>query len=262
MLTEDYPTLTEMTNAITTEVNNSANLDLDKSAINEIQTLSIVGSNLTLSNGGGTVVLPTPTEVDGSVTNEIQTLSISGQDISLSSGGGTVTIPSTVYTGTSPITVTGTTITHNTSGVTAGAYGSSTNIPVVTVDNKGHVTALSQVAVQGEATTFTGTTDIANTGTLPNLTLDIPAGAIENTELAPPSPTTAEQVKVWDGTAWIDRPASGINIVGSISGFFRTTPPSGYLALNGQTITNGATLYPILASVQPTWVSGADHYSP
>jgi hypothetical protein len=50
--------------------------------------------------------------------------------------------------------------------------------------------------------------------------------------------------------------ASSVNLVGQITAFARITPPSGYLALSGQTITNGATLYPILANVYPNWVSG------
>lgn len=54
-----------------------------------------------------------------------------------------------VYTGTSPITVSGNTISHANSGVTAGSvgptanvtprFGSTFNVPQVTVDSKGHV---------------------------------------------------------------------------------------------------------------------------
>ncbi|MEE1974283.1 hypothetical protein V1H85_17655, partial [Maribacter flavus] len=107
--------------------------EVDGSITNEIQTLSIAGNDLTLSNGGGTVTIPAAgaadwstltgipagfaddtddvldeaavdgfvanngyltAEVDGSITNEIQTLSIAGNDLTLSNGGGTVTIPS------------------------------------------------------------------------------------------------------------------------------------------------------------------------
>ncbi|GEM_PF-1396407 len=66
--------------------------EVDGSITNELQTLSISGNDISLSNSGGTVTLPA--EVDGSITNEIQTLSISGSDLSLSNGGGTVTLPS------------------------------------------------------------------------------------------------------------------------------------------------------------------------
>lgn len=80
---------------------NGANLSLtnggsvtlpDASATNEIQSLSLSGSSVILSNGGGTVVLPDP-----SATNEIQTLSVSGNNLSLSNGGGTVAIPSSPW---------------------------------------------------------------------------------------------------------------------------------------------------------------------
>ena len=98
--------------------------DADHDPSNEIQTLSISGTQLTLSNGGKTVTLPSsgggdnwgtqtvatdatltglgttakPLSVvpdgDGDDTNEIQTLSISGTQLTLSNGGKTVTLPS------------------------------------------------------------------------------------------------------------------------------------------------------------------------
>lgn len=84
----------------------------DNSASNEIQTLTLSGTNLSLSNGGGSVTLPsgggsytggtgisvTGTTInntgDLSSTNEIQTLTLSGTSLSLSNGGGSVTLPS------------------------------------------------------------------------------------------------------------------------------------------------------------------------
>lgn len=47
-------------------------------------------------------------EVDGSVTNELQTISRSGQTITLSNSGGSVLDSCKTYTGTAPISVTGT----------------------------------------------------------------------------------------------------------------------------------------------------------
>ena len=62
------------------------------------------------------------------------------------------------YTGVSPINVSGTTISHDNSGVTAGSYGDSSNQTPdfgdtfnalrATVDAKGHVTAMSQHTVK------------------------------------------------------------------------------------------------------------------
>jgi len=45
----------------------------------------------------------------------------------------------------------GITIAHDASGVTAGAYGSASNVPVVTVDAKGHVTGISVVAISSSS---------------------------------------------------------------------------------------------------------------
>lgn len=53
------------------------------------------------------------------------------------------------------------TLTLANSGVTAGAYGSSTAVPVVTVDSKGRVTAVTTASISGSLT-FTG--DVTGTG--------------------------------------------------------------------------------------------------
>jgi len=92
--------------------------DADASPNNEIQTLSLSGSDLTLSDGGGTVTLPSPSGGDnwgtqaivsdttlsgngtsgdplgvvGDLTDD-QTLSVSGSDLTISNGN-TVPIPS------------------------------------------------------------------------------------------------------------------------------------------------------------------------
>ena len=60
------------------------------------------------------------------------------------------------------------------SGVTAGTYGSSSAIPVVTVDAKGRVTGLStqSISVPSGSLTFTGdVTGTGTTGATTNLTL-------------------------------------------------------------------------------------------
>jgi len=109
-----------------TNISNHITADGDLSATNEIQTLSISGSDLTISSGN-TVTLPSGsgpetdpivgavtglvkadgsgtisaavagtdylvTEVDGSITNEIQTLLQTGTDVTLSAGGGTISV--------------------------------------------------------------------------------------------------------------------------------------------------------------------------
>ncbi len=111
-----------------TVVNDKVN-DADADPANEIQTLSLNGTLLELSNGGGSVTLPAsggsggdnwgaqtvqtnstltgdgtsahPLSVvpdgDGDDSNELQTLSLSGNDLTLSDGGGTVALPASPW---------------------------------------------------------------------------------------------------------------------------------------------------------------------
>ena len=96
----------------------------DNSTTNEIQTISLSANTLSLSLGGGSVILPVAdgsetkvtagtgigitgagttaspyvfTPVDQSATNEIQTLSLSNSTFTLSNGGGSVTLKRWVY---------------------------------------------------------------------------------------------------------------------------------------------------------------------
>jgi len=50
--------------------------------------------------------------------------------------------------------------------------------------------------------------------------------------------------------------AAVIPVGGIIEWANDSEPPENYLYLHGQTVTNGATIYPTLASVYPGWVSG------
>ncbi|MBL7887567.1 MAG: hypothetical protein JNJ52_12520, partial [Flavobacterium sp.] len=71
------------------------------------QNLTLVGNNLSISNGN-TVVLPTFTEIDGSVTNELQTLTQTGNTVTLSNNGGSFTLPTD--TDNQTLTLTGNTL--------------------------------------------------------------------------------------------------------------------------------------------------------
>ncbi len=93
--------------------------DADADPTNEIQTLQLMGTGLSIS-GANTVDLSSidtqlseaqvdayvanngylTTEVDGSITNELQTLSVSGNNITLSNGGGTIAAPAPVLNNT------------------------------------------------------------------------------------------------------------------------------------------------------------------
>ncbi|MEM9930631.1 MAG: hypothetical protein AAF840_12475, partial [Bacteroidota bacterium] len=73
----------------------SGGTDADADPMNEIQTITISGSVITLSDGGGTLDL-TPLitgvnveDADADPSNELQTISKSGNTVTLSNGGGT-----------------------------------------------------------------------------------------------------------------------------------------------------------------------------
>jgi hypothetical protein len=83
--------------------------EVDGSISNELQTISQAGNTITLSNGGGSFVLPTFADTDGqglslagnvlsisngnSVTLPTQTLTQAGNTVSLSNGGGSFVLP-------------------------------------------------------------------------------------------------------------------------------------------------------------------------
>jgi hypothetical protein len=93
----------------------------DLSDENELQSLSLNGNQLSITEGN-TVTLPTGTTytegagidingnaisaLDPSPTNEIQTLSLNGQQLSLSNGGGSVQLPGSISSWTTSGTVT------------------------------------------------------------------------------------------------------------------------------------------------------------
>ncbi|MEM6801444.1 MAG: tail fiber domain-containing protein [Bacteroidota bacterium] len=102
--------------------------DADSDPANELQSINLSGNMLTLSNGGGSVALPSAPSYTGgsgiSVTgtlientgdidpnNEIQMLSLSGSNLSLSNGGGSVILPAgTSYTAGAGVSISGNSI--------------------------------------------------------------------------------------------------------------------------------------------------------
>ncbi len=79
--------------ALYAERTSKSDNDFDQDSTNELQTLDLTGTTLSISNGnsvqlGGTV------DLDGDPTNEIQQLSLNGTQLNLSNGGGSVALPS------------------------------------------------------------------------------------------------------------------------------------------------------------------------
>lgn len=156
----------------------------DTSETNEIQSLSISGNDLSISNGN-TVTLPSSSYVAGnginigtgntinaadtSASNELQNLSISGTDLSISNGN-TVSLPTTNYTGGSGISIgTGNSINAADSSATNELQTLSLSGNSLSISNGNSVTLnmgnqdISQVLTNGNNA---GGTDITNTGSI------------------------------------------------------------------------------------------------
>jgi hypothetical protein len=174
-------------------------LDMDDDPQNEIQILSITGSDISLSNGGGTVALPSGggddlgshvattdldlannklinlalpglgtdaatkayvdshTDADADPINEIQTISISGNDISLSNNGGTVTVPSSGdnlgnHTATQNINAANFSITNVVSPTNASDVANKAYVDAISIDDADAdpVNELQTISISGQ----------------------------------------------------------------------------------------------------------------
>ncbi len=115
---------------------------------NTISNALSYASDTTAANVG---VLTNGSSTGGAMKTKTLT---AGNNVTITGGSGTITIAATdtntTYTGTAPITVSGTAISHNTSGVTAASYGPTANatltsggtftVPEFKVDANGHTT--------------------------------------------------------------------------------------------------------------------------
>ncbi|OQX10491.1 MAG: hypothetical protein BWK73_20095 [Thiothrix lacustris] len=86
-------------------------------------------------------------------------------------------------------------------------------------------------------------------------------GSFELAKVVGATPVSAADLMlVRQGDALVQIPYAelGAKDAGSIAAFELANAPSGWLALNGQTVNGGVATYPDLAAVYPTWVSGAN----
>ena len=139
------------------------------------------------------------------------------------------------------------------SGLPTGAQGSASVTPVVTVDNKGRVTALSTAAITPAAIGAIATSQLSSLATLTGGTLtttqmlaltgDVTTVAgspiskvvkIQNKSISPLTPTSG-QVLTWDGAQWIPKTLAGgaVYTLWTANGIWQYFAP-----INGFTSTN------------------------
>ena len=167
------------------------NLDLNGNTISSTDT----NGNIVLDpNGTGSVdvssakitSLATPTTDYDAATKKYVDDQFAGGSTVFSIAGDAGTSPDAIggqetvtFTGDSWLTTTiganSVTISHDTSGVTAGTYGSATQIPVFTIDDRGHVDSAGTVAVATDLT-VAGDTGSNQTISLLTDTLTIQGG--------------------------------------------------------------------------------------
>jgi hypothetical protein len=126
------------------------------------------------------------------------------------------------------------------SGVTSGTYGSSTAIPVLTVDTKGRVTSASTVGiVAGVSTLAYSTSGSSNGGTISGTTLTLTAADATNPGLISTGAQTIAGAKTFTNTATFntDISVNGLT-VGRGAGAVASNAALGATALNANTSGN------------------------
>jgi hypothetical protein len=150
-------------------------------------------------------------------------------------GSGTVT---SITTGTGltggTITTSGTIGLGNT-GVTAAAYGSATQVPQITVDAQGRITAASNTTITGVAPSGAAGGNLA--GTYPNPTISAAAGTNVVTAINDAATTGTVNTNRLNATVVLDSEAPA---TGDITGNFSTGLQVGANSITAAEIANGA----------------------
>lgn len=170
-----------------------------------------------------------------SVVNGLQVSTINGVTV-----GSDPAFTDTTYTASSPISISNdNNITHNTSGVTANTYGSATQVPKITVNATGHITAVTNTTITGVTPASHTHGDITNGGDITATAPTIASGdkIIINDESASkitngPSFGTSTSTYLRNDGAW-GTPANTTYTFANGTNGFTVTPSGG----SAQTVT-------------------------
>lgn len=227
----------EIRAAVEAASNSNVFTDADHTKLNGIETAATADQTITagsgLSGGGtGNVTLShSDTSSQGSSNNSGRTYI---QDITLDTYGHvtglatatetvTNTDTNTTYTAGTDLSLSGTTFNHSDTSALSGTYGStsnSTKIDQITVDARGHVTAIT-TGTTGDIEGVTAGTGLSGGGTSGTVTISHPTTA-GNKHI--PSGGASGQVLGYSssGTAVWTNPASGGDTIGAVqySGYY------------------------------------------
>ena len=133
-------------------------------------TLTYATAAFNLANTGNVLAQAAFNKANGAVQTAFVTVSANGTSITPSSNNDTLTITAATANGINVLNPSSKTIDFGlrTSGVTAGNYGSSTNIPVIAVDAFGRITSASNTSISTSISLSgtTGTGSVSGGGTL------------------------------------------------------------------------------------------------